>query len=101
MNPLTIDHPLTRQTSCFDRKAHPWLSYFSQGLVLALALVPVAAAVILYLIATDDYYGPPEAPPGLFEFAMIILFYCLLIAFLCVAGYRLLGWYFRNLQAKL
>lgn len=100
MNVFATDHPLTTQTSCLDRQAYPWLSYFGQSLVLALALLPVAAVLILYLIATDDYYGPPEDPPGLAEFMIVISCYCLVLAFLCVAGYRALGRFFRREQTS-
>lgn len=93
MNVFATDHPMTSQPSCFDAEVHPWLSYFGQSLVLALALLPVAAVLVLYLIATDDYYGPPEAPPGVGEVGMVILVYCLALAFLLVAGYRALGWF--------
>src|SRR6516165_3262283 len=96
MNVFTTDHPLTTQTSCFDRKAYPWLSFWFQGLVLALALLPFAAGLILYLIATDDCYGPLEDSPGLIDFGIAILVYCLLLGFLCVAGFRLSGWIFRT-----
>jgi len=99
MNVFTTDHPLTTQKSCFDGDANPWLSYVCQVLVLALGLLPVAAGLILYLIATDEDYGPPEAPPGVIEFLLVISAYCLLLAIFCVAGYRLLGWLCRNRHA--
>jgi hypothetical protein len=99
MNIFATDHPMTAQPSWFDARVHPWLSYVSQILVLALILLPLAAGLVLYSIASADYYALDDQPASIIEFVLFLLYLvtdCLLLAFLCVSVYRLLGWLFRK-----
>jgi len=61
MNPFTTDHPLASQSSWFDTRAHPVLSFVCSTFVLALISTPLVL-VSLY----DWYMSDMGAEPNVF-----------------------------------
>jgi hypothetical protein len=98
MNIFTTDHPLVSQSSCFDAREHPWISFLSTTSVLALILTPLVYGFILYDAFTDGVECTDEPPfPGSWpEFLLAgaaVLVFCFVCALLLVSGYRLLQYF--------
>jgi hypothetical protein len=94
MNVFATDHPLLSQTSLFDTKRHPALSYFCSLLVAALVLFPLVFGYALYLMASDDAQSTGDymtfgdwlaGTAGCFAV-------CLFCAWVMVSIYRLAAW---------
>lgn len=96
MNVFATEHPMTAQTSCFDTKNQAWTSFFSSILVLAFILLPFVAGLAFYSLVSDDAFTDDQLPDSASGFLMTMLTFCLLLAFVCVAIFRLLAWYFQS-----
>ena len=76
MNPFTTDHPLAAQSSWFDAREHPVLSFVCSSVALAFILAPVVS-VLFYCWAISDIGAEPDPLPDLGW----LLFWCSAIAF--------------------
>jgi hypothetical protein len=76
MNPFTTEHPLEAQTSWFDTREHPVLSFVCRSVVLALLFTPLVLYG-LHLVAIDDIGAEPLPLPDPWR----VLFWGCLIAF--------------------
>jgi hypothetical protein len=63
MNVFTTDHPMMSQTSWFDAKEHPRLSFICSVAVLALALSPFVLFWFCDYVVNDGDNTTPEAAP--------------------------------------
>ena len=97
MNIFTTDHPLASQSSWFDTKKHPSLSFACGTFVLALFLTPLVL-VCLYYYAISDIGAEPTPFPepwwALFIGSVLAFALSLVCAFSVVLVYRLSarGW---------
>jgi hypothetical protein len=64
MNVFTTDHPMASQSSWFDAKAHPVLSYFCGVFLLALLLSPLILFGLYEYAMTDIGADNPFPEPG-------------------------------------
>ena len=64
MNVFTTDHPMMRQTSWFDAKEHPRLSFVCRVAVVALALTPFVMFRICDFVMNDVQETTPMEYPG-------------------------------------
>ena len=62
MNIFTPEHPMASQSSWFDTKEHPRLSFICSTFVLALILAPFVF-VRLYYYAISDFGAEPNPIP--------------------------------------
>ena len=63
MNPFTTDHPLAPQTSWFDRKEHPRLSFVCTTFLLSFILTPFWL-ICFYNWANSDVGSEPDPFPA-------------------------------------
>lgn len=91
MNPFTTDHPLTAQTSWFDRKEHPRLSFVCATFLLALILTPLWF-VRLYIWFVNDIGAEPnpftESWPTVFWTGFVASIGAIICAVPLVAAHR-------------
>jgi TRAP-type C4-dicarboxylate transport system permease small subunit len=101
MNVFTTDHPMTSQTSCFDTKQHPWLSFILRVLTIAIFFTPLVYGYVLYCAAADDVQGTDDSPlpeswaDFILSIAVTFVF-CFFCAFLIVSAYRLFMRHFQK-----
>jgi len=94
MNPFCAEHPLASQTSYFDRKAHPRLSWVCAVVVTAAFLAPMVFFVDLGLDAEWAAEVGSETSPFALSLADAVIeiagafIVCLIPAMLLVAIYR-------------
>ena len=62
MNPFATDHPLASESSCFDRREHPWLSFICSTLVIAAILAPFILIAVIPAVIDDK--GSDPSPGG-------------------------------------
>jgi hypothetical protein len=65
MNVFTTDHPMIAQTSWFDEKEHPRLSFVCRVAVVALAFTPFVMFRICEFVMNDVVETTPVEEPGL------------------------------------
>jgi hypothetical protein len=53
MNPFTTDHPLATNSSWFDTREHPRLSFLCSTLLVASLLAPLVLARLYYYAISD------------------------------------------------
>jgi len=95
MNPFTTDHPLVSQPSCFDAKAHPWLSFIFRTFVSTLLITPLIFGCLVYYAFGDDAQSADESvwPESLSDFAIvlaIIFIFSFICSFLLLLTWRLI-----------
>ena len=92
MNPFSTDHPLAAQSSWFDAREHPVLSFVCSSVVLALVLTPLVL-YRLYLYAISDIGAEPNPFPqplwSLFWGSVIAFVLCLFVTVPVVFLFRL------------
>jgi hypothetical protein len=102
MNPFTTDHPLDTQTSWFDTKQHPLLSFVCSTFGLALILTPLVL-VRLYYYAISDIGAEPNPFPepwwGLFMGSVVAFVLSVICAFPFVLVFRLFARRWRRREA--
>ena len=92
MNVFTTDHPLASQSSWFDTRAHPLLSFVCNTVVLALILTPLVLVRLYYYAISDIGAEPnpfPEPWKALFMGSVLAFAVSLVGAFPVVLLYRL------------
>jgi hypothetical protein len=70
MSIFTTDHPLTLQPSWFDRRAHPFLSFFCSVVVLAVIFTPMILASLYFWLTSDIGAEPRPFPDPWFDLAV-------------------------------
>ena len=99
MNVFTTDHPMTLAPSCFDTKAHPWLSFIGNIFVTTLILTPLVYGYFVYAVVSDDVECTDEPDGPIIVLGIPVTFvFSLICAFLMVSARRLCVRYFRRKQ---
>jgi hypothetical protein len=78
VNLFTTDHPIVSQTSCFDRKAHPVLSFVCTAFAIVLGLFPA-----LFSWATYELRDFPETTGDQLTFDEVLMGAGLIFVFSC------------------
>ena len=94
MNVFTTDHPIVSQTSCFDRRAHPALSFVCTVFAIAFGLFPALFGWVLYEYGQSDFTettGDQLTFEEVLILAGVIFLFCGLCAAAIVSIYRLLA----------
>jgi threonine/homoserine/homoserine lactone efflux protein len=107
MNPFTTDHPLASQPSWFDTKAHPMMSFFCSGLVLAPVLFLVLCGWVLLPGLVDEMLDDdgivtvfPDSLGDLLGGMALVWVFSLFCAFLLVSSQRLILNFIRKHRDK-
>ena len=95
MNLFTTDHPMMSQTSWFDAKAHPRLSFVCSLAVLALVFSPVVLFRLCDYVVNDADDTTPGDFPEFWWLMTVGSLFAYGINWVCavplVLGYRLLA----------
>ena len=96
MNLFTTDHPMQSQTSCFDRKAHPVLSFVCTQLAIAFMVFPLLFGWLFYELRDfPDETGDQLTSNEVLMLAGLVFVFCSLCAAAIVGIYRLIGRFVR------